>query len=130
MLIPAGVTDGDRIRLPGENVYLVIRVAPHPRYQVAGRDVSLVLPVTPWEAALGTELTVSTPSGPAAVELPPGSSSGRRLRLHGRGVPNPSGPPGDLYVELTIAVPASLTPAERQLFEQLASTSRFDPRTP
>jgi len=127
--IPAGVTDGHRIRVPGENLSLVVRVAPHPRYQVAGRDVTLRLPVAPWEAALGTELTVPTPTGPAAVELPPGSSSGRRLRLRGRGVPNPSGPAGDLYVELVIAVPPSLTPAERQLFEQLATASRFDPRS-
>ncbi|MGI5131173.1 DnaJ C-terminal domain-containing protein [Pseudonocardia sp. CA-107938] len=128
--IPAGVTDGDRVRVPGENLYLIVRVAPHPRYRVAGRDVTLRLPVAPWEAALGAELTVPTPSGPIAVELPPGSSSGRLVRLRGRGVPNPGGQPGDLYVEVAIAVPPSPTPAERQLYEQLAATSRFDPRSP
>jgi curved DNA-binding protein len=138
--IPAGVTDGHRIRLPGGgdwgagggppgDLYLVVRLAPHPRYRVSGRDVTVDVPVTPWEAALGASIPVPTPTGATAhVDLPAGSSSGRRLRLRGYGLPHPGGTPGDLYAEVAIVVPATLTPTERELFARLAAASRFDPR--
>ncbi|MDN3294329.1 DnaJ C-terminal domain-containing protein [Streptomyces ficellus] len=139
--IPAGVTDGQRIRLAGQggsgsgggpagDLYLNVRLAPHPRYRVDGRDITVDLPVTPWEAALGASVPVETPGGTARVDLPPGSSSGRKLRLRGRGMPNPRGGAGDLYAEVKIMVPAGLTPTERDLFERLAKESRFDPRNP
>ena len=86
------------------------------------------VPVTPWEAALGATVPVSTPDGEAKAKVPPGSSSGRRLRLRGQGMPNPSGKPGDLYAEIKIMVPGQLTRRERKLFEQLAAESTFDPR--
>jgi curved DNA-binding protein len=137
--IPAGVTDGQRIRLAGQggsgvaggprgDLYLVVRLAPHPRYRVDGRDVAVDLPVTPWEAALGAKVPVDTPGGPAQVQVPAGSSTGRRLRLRGRGLPNPRGTPGDLYADVKVMVPDRLEPAERELFERLARTSTFDPR--
>jgi curved DNA-binding protein len=137
--IPAGVTDGDRIRVRGAgdrstgggppgDLHLVVRLAPHPRYRVSGRDVTVDLPVTPWEAALGASIPVPTPAGTARVDLPAGSSSGRRLRLRGYGLPSPDGPPGDLYAEIRIVVPPSLGPAERELFARLAAESAFDPR--
>jgi curved DNA-binding protein len=133
--IPAGITDGERIRLAGPgsggrggDLYLVVRLAPHPRYRVDGRDITVDVPVTPWEAALGASIPVPTPAGTARVELPAGSSSGRRLRLRGRGMPNPRGAPGDLYADVKIVVPATLSPAERELFDRLAAESRFDPR--
>ncbi|MEU7991438.1 DnaJ C-terminal domain-containing protein [Streptosporangium canum] len=137
--IPAGVTDGQRIRLAGQggrgsdgaaagDLYLIVRIAPHPRYRVEGRDIRVQLPVTPWEAALGASVAVDTPAGEAKVKVPAGSSSGRRLRLRGRGMPNPRGTPGDLFAEVRIMVPATLPDAERQLFEQLAAVSTFDPR--
>ncbi len=139
--IPAGVTNGQRIRLSGQggagidggppgDLYLIVRLAEHPRYRVDGRDIHLRLPVAPWEAALGATVTLDTPAGPASVKVPPGTSSGRRLRLRGRGLPNPRGEPGDLYAEVRIMVPAEPTEAERRLFEQLASVSGFDPRRP
>lgn len=139
--VPPGVTDGQRIRLAGQggsgaagatsgDLYLVVRLAPHPRYRVSGRDVTVDLPLTPWEAALGTSVAVDTPGGEAKVRVPHGTSSGRRLRLRGRGLPNPRGRPGDLYAEATIKVPARLSADERRLFEQLATTSTFDPRNP
>ncbi|KJY38877.1 DnaJ C-terminal domain-containing protein, partial [Streptomyces katrae] len=112
------------------DLYLRVRLAPHPRYRVDGRDVTVDLPVTPWEAALGASVPVDTPGGTATVDLPPGSSSGRRLRLRGRGMPNPRGQPGDLYAEVKIVVPPRPTQAERDLFERLAKESRFDPRNP
>jgi curved DNA-binding protein len=137
--IPPGVLDGQRIRLAGQggrggggagpgDLYLMVRIAPHPRYRLDGRDLHTELPVTPWEAALGAELPVDTPGGEAKVKVPAGSSSGRRLRLRGRGMPNPRGQPGNLYAEVRIMVPPRLSRRERQLFEELANASSFDPR--
>ncbi|MGH2477515.1 MAG: DnaJ C-terminal domain-containing protein [Candidatus Limnocylindrales bacterium] len=137
--IPPGVIDGQRIRLGGQggqgtgdsragDLYLVVRIAPHPRYRVEGRDLHVDLPLAPWEAALGTSVVVDTPGGEAKVRVPPGTSSGRRLRLRGRGLPNPRGRAGDLFANVRIVVPPKLTDRERELFEELARTSTFDPR--
>ncbi len=138
--IPAGVTDGQRIRLAGQggqgigggppgDLYLLVRLAPHPQYRVDGRDLAVELPVSPWEAALGATVAVQTPAGQAQVNVPAGSSSGRKLRLRGRGLPNPRGTAGDLYAEVRVMVPPQLSRAERRLFEQLAKESQFDPRS-
>jgi curved DNA-binding protein len=132
--IPPGVRDGQRIRLSGEggegmaggpagDLLLRIRVPPDKRFRVDGRDVYVDLPVTPWEAALGAEVTVETPDGTARVKVPPGSSSGRKLRLRGQGLGD-----GDLYAVVQIHVPKRLTDRERELFEELAQVSTFDPR--
>ncbi|MGW0199665.1 J domain-containing protein, partial [Nonomuraea sp. NPDC003201] len=137
--IPPGVTNGQRIRLAGQgghgsdgapagDLLLIMRLAPHPRYRVEGRDIHASLPLAPWEAALGATVAVDTPGGEAKVKVPPGTSSGRRLRLKGRGMPNPRGAPGDFFAEVRIMVPARLTDEERRLFEQLAAVSHFDPR--
>jgi curved DNA-binding protein len=137
--IPAGVVDGQRIRLAGEggrgsgdgpagDLYLVVRIAPHPRFRLDGRDVIVDLPVAPWEAVLGATVAISTPGGEAKVKVPPGSSTGRRLRLRGEGMPNPRGKPGDLYTEVKVVVPPKPTARERELFQQLAAESTFDPR--
>jgi curved DNA-binding protein len=137
--IPAGVTDGQRIRLGGQggqgsggaragDLYLIVRIAPHPRYRVQGRDVSTDLLLAPWEAALGTSVAVDLPDGEAKVTVPAATSSGRRLRLRGRGLPNPRGKPGDLYAVAKIMVPRRLSRKERRLFEELAAESSFDPR--
>ncbi|MGY5884769.1 DnaJ C-terminal domain-containing protein [Modestobacter lacusdianchii] len=137
--IPAGVTDGQRIRLAGQgsagsggapagDLYLVVRIAPHPRYRVDGRDIYVDLPMTPWEAALGARVPVDTPGGQAQVTVPEGSSSGRKLRLRGRGLASPTGRSGDLYAEVKIMVPSQLSREERKLFEELADASSFDPR--
>ena len=137
--IPAGVTNGQRIRLAGQggrgsdgapngDLYFVARIAPHPRYRVEGRDLYVDLPLTPWEAALGTSVAVETPGGETKVKVPAGTSSGKRLRLRERGLPHPRGRHGHLYAEGKIIVPAKLTDEERRLFEQLAAASTFDPR--
>jgi curved DNA-binding protein len=137
--IPPGVTDGQRIRLAGEggrglgggpagDLYLVVRLRPHPRYRVEGKDITVTLPLAPWEAALGATVPVVTPGGETKVTVPAGSSTGRRLRLRGEGMPDRRGRAGDLYAEVAIMVPARLTDRERQLFEQLAAASTFDPR--
>jgi DnaJ-class molecular chaperone len=137
--IPPGVTDGRRIRLAGQggrgsdggqpgDLFLIVRIQPHPRYRVEGRDIHVRLPLTPWEAALGTTVPVDTPGGETKVKVPGGSSCGRRLRLRGRGLPNPRGTPGDLFAEVQIMVPPTPTREERRLFEELAAASSFDPR--
>ena len=139
--IPAGVVEGQRIRLRGQggqgsgggeagDLYLVVRIAPHPRYRTEGRDVHMLMPLTPWEAALGASVEVDTPDGPATVTVPAGTASHRRLRLRGRGLPNSRGRPGDLYAEAQIKVPASPSAEERELWEQLGKISTFDLRTP
>ena len=136
--IPAGVVDGQRIRLRGQggrganggqsgDLYLIVRIAPHPRYRVSGRDLTAVVPLSPWEAALGAAVRIDTPGGSATVNVPPGTSSGRRLRLKGRGLPNRRGEPGDFYAEAQIRVPSTLT-GERRLFEELRERSTFNPR--
>lgn len=140
VVIPAGVVDGQRIRLRGQggqgsgggeagDLYLVVRIAPHPRYRLEGRDLHVQLPLAPWEAALGASVDVDTPGGPATVSVPAGTSSHRRLRLKGRGLPNKRGKPGDLYAEAQIKVPRSPSAQERELFEQLGKVSTFDPRS-
>jgi curved DNA-binding protein len=101
---------------------------PDKRYRVEGRDIYVSLPLTPWEAALGATVAVDTPGGEAKLRVRPGTSSGKRLRLRGRGLPNPNGQPGDAYAEVRIVVPSKLSPEERRLFEELAATSTFDPR--
>ncbi|GAA1823265.1 hypothetical protein HC028_15715 [Planosporangium flavigriseum] len=136
--IPPGVTDGQRLRLagcglpgprrPATDLYLVVRLAPDARYRVDGRDVTVGLPVAPWEAALGATAWVDAPDGRVRIEVPARSSSGHRIRLPGHGLPNPRGAPGDLYAEIEVVVPQHLTTAERDLFAQLSRRSRFDPR--
>jgi curved DNA-binding protein len=137
--IPAGVTDGQRIRLSGQggrgsdgaaagDLYLVVRLVPHPRYRVDGRDITVSLPLAPHEGALGARVPVDTPGGEAKVTVPPGTSCGRRLRLRGKGMPNPRGQPGDLYAEAKIMVPPRLSDAERRAYEELGRLSTFDPR--
>jgi curved DNA-binding protein len=137
--IPAGVVTGQRIRLAGQggqgsgggaagDLYMVVRIAPHPRYRLDGRDLIVDLPLAAWEGALGASVPVETPGGEATVKVPKGSSTGRRLRLRGRGLPNPRGTPGDLYAEVKLMVPSRLTREEERLFEQLAGTSKFNPR--
>lgn len=137
--IPRGVTDGQRIRLAGQggrgsggatagDLYLRVRIEPHPVFRLDGRDIHVQLPVTPWEAALGASVPVPTPGGTAKVTVPGGSSSGRKLRLRGEGMPGPRGAAGDLYAEVRIMVPPRLSDRERELFGELAAASTFDPR--
>src|SRR3954462_563279 len=137
--IPPGVNDGRRIRLaggggrgfgdgPAGDLYLVVRLLPHPLFRVHGRNIHVDLKLAPWEAALGATVPVATPGGESKVTVPPGSSSGRRLRLRGQGMPDPAGHPGELFAEIKIMVPPRLSDRERELFSELATSSTFDPR--
>jgi curved DNA-binding protein len=132
---PAGVRDGQLIRLAGRggagrdggppgDLYLRIALKPHPHFRPRGEhDLDVDLPVAPWQAALGATVSVRTPSGTAQVRVPAGSSSGRRLRLRGRGLPKSGGASGDLHAIVKIMVPKQLSDRERELYEQLAEIS-------
>jgi curved DNA-binding protein len=127
--IPKGVREGQHIRLAGRggpgfnggpagDLLLEVVFKPDPRWHAEGRDVYQPLALAPWEAALGASVVVTTPSGEAEVKVPAGWKPGRKLRLKGRGIPGPD--PGDLYLELAIAVPAPETDAQRAAYSALA----------
>ena len=137
--IPKGITTGKRIRLekqgspgvgagstPGD-LYLQVEIEPHPIYKVRGRDVDVALPITPWEAALGETVKAPTLAGAVDLKIPAGSTTGKRLRLKGRGLPG--SPAGDEYVELQIAMPPNVDDKARRLYEQLSNEQSFNPRT-
>ena len=134
--IPAGVRSGQKIRLAGQggpgfggggpgDLLLKIEIQPDPRFRVEGSDIHTTVAVSPWEAALGGEAEVETPAGPVRVRIPAGSSSGRKIRLRGRGLSQAGGEKGDLLAEIRIMVPEQLTDRERELYEQLAEASEM-----
>lgn len=136
--IPKGVSDGERIRLKGQggpgfgkgpagDLYLRIKFAPHPLFDVVGHDLHLTLPVTPWEAALGAQVTVPTLQGKVTLTVQPDSQSGQRLRLKGKGLPKRIGQ-GDLYVILKVVMPETSNDETRDLWRQLQEQAGFDPR--
>ena len=135
--IPRGVRPGQHLRLAGQggpgrdggpagDLFLEIAFRPNPLYRVESRDVTLTLPVAPWEAALGAEVIVPAPDGPLQLVVPAGSRHGRKLRLKGKGIPGK--PPGDLYVVLDVAWPPADTEPARDLYRRMAETMAFDPR--
>ncbi len=135
--LPAGVTEGQSVRLAGQgepavgkgragDLYLMVHIRPHRNLELEGRDVKLTLPVAPWEAALGATLTVPTLGGSVDLRIPPQSQSGSRLRLRGRGLAGD--PPGDQYVVLKVVLPPADTPAARELYERMRTELAFDPR--
>lgn len=121
--IPKGTTDGAKIRLAGEGLILNISVANDPRFTLAGRDLTAEVKIEPWQAALGARVDVETMDGKVSLSVPPGTQSGQKLRLKGKGLPATKGKPGDLYVRLQIAVPKELTDTERELYEKLKQAS-------
>ena len=136
--IPKGVKQGQRIRLNGQgaagmggaaagDLYLDIEFNPHSLYRVDGHDVYLDLPVTPWEAALGATVKVPTPSGPVDLKIAAGTSSGRKLRLKGRGIPAKT--PGDLYVITQITIPPADNDAAKELYLKMQKELAYNPRS-
>jgi curved DNA-binding protein len=135
--IPAGVTQGQRIRLAGQgssgvlgrpkgDLYLQMDILPHTLFQLDARHLTLHLPVTPWEAALGALVPVPTLAGTVNLRIPEGAQSGTRLRLKGRGLPGD--PAGDLYVVLEIHIPPAHGKTARDLYQRMAELLPFDPR--
>jgi len=137
--IPAGIGEGQRLRVPGHggdgagggadgDLYLRVRMAAHPDFRVKGHDLFRDLELAPWEAVLGTTVAVNIPGGKSVqVKIPSGTGSGDQLRLKGYGLPK-KGAPGDLYVEISIATPPSVDGEERVLWEKLRDVSKFKPR--
>lgn len=136
--IPQGLTQGDRIRLAGQghpgpgtaaagDLFLVIDLLPHKRFRLDGRDLHCRLPVSPWVAVLGGRVPVQTLSGRLMVKVPPDSVSGKCIRLKGQGYPAAEGGHGDLYMDLEVKVPASVSDEERDLLRQWQSMSDFEP---
>lgn len=135
--IPKGVTQGQQLRLAGQghpgvggggpgDLYLEIHLEPEARYRVEGTHVYENVPVAPWEAALGASVSVPTPSGAVEVTIPPGSQTGRKLRLKGRGIPAKE--PGDLYLILDVVLPPATSERAKELYQQMARDLAFNPR--
>ena len=129
--IPPGLADGSRLRLTGQggkgraggrngDLYLRIKVRPHPIFRLDGEDLHAELPLLDYEAALGTKVRVPTLKGPVDLTIPPETQSGQLLRLKGKGLPKPGGEgAGDLYFHAALHVPKKLSPRERELFAEL-----------
>ena len=137
--IPAGVQEGTRVRVggkgqPGSNggkrgdLYLFVRIQPDPVFRREGSDIHVTLPVYPWEAVLGAEVMAPTLTEPVRVKVPPGSKAEGKLRLKDKGLPSAGGGHGDLFLNLHIVVPPTLTEEERGVYQRLAKGTHPDPR--
>jgi curved DNA-binding protein len=137
--IPPGVTEGQKLRVAGRgepgsaggaagDLFLRVRLARHPDFDVEGHELIYEAELAPWEAVLGTNLSVPALDGRVNIKIPAGTQSGQKLRVRGRGLPSRQGARGDLIIVTRIAVPAKVTDAEKKLWEQLARESRFNPR--
>ncbi len=138
--IPAGVAPGQRLRVAGRgeagsgggaagDLYLRVRLAKHPDFDVEDHNLIHQVEVAPWEAVLGANISVPTLNGHVNIKIPPGTHNGQKLRVRGRGLPQHDGGSGDLIVVTSIEVPASVSDSERELWTRLAKESRFRPRT-
>ncbi|MCS6856126.1 MAG: HSP40/DnaJ peptide-binding protein [Sandaracinaceae bacterium] len=136
--IPSGVRSGQALRLRGlgaptwtgesGDLILEIKLVPDELFRFEGDDLVTTLRLAPWEAVLGAKVEVETPDGRVQLKVPPGTTSGKKLRLRGRGYPLPNGERGDLYAVVEIHVPSEITPEEQALYEKLARLSGFRPR--
>ncbi len=137
--IPPGVTEGQKLRLAGRgetgagggaagDLFLRVRLAKHPDFEVDGHNLIHEAELAPWEAVLGASISVPTLGGQLSIKIPPGTQAGQKLRLRGRGLPQPGGVPGDIILVTRIAVPEKVTDTERKLWEQLQHASKFNPR--
>ena len=137
--IPAGVTEGQRLRISGRgeagvgggvagDLYLRVRFAKHPDFEVKDHNLIYEAELAPWEAVLGTNISLPTLNGRVNIKIPPGTRNGQKLRVRGRGLPERNGGAGDLIVVMRIDVPSQVSDSERKLWEQLAKESRFNPR--
>lgn len=127
--IPAGITEGQKLRITGRgenggDLYLRVKLAKHPDFEVDGHNLLHELELAPWEAALGAEISVPTLDGNVSIRIPAGTASGQKLRVRGRGL----GKEGDLHVVTKIVVPDKISDAQKKLWEQLAQESKFNPR--
>ncbi|HEY0801724.1 MAG TPA: DnaJ C-terminal domain-containing protein [Steroidobacteraceae bacterium] len=128
--IPAGVTQGQSLRIPGlggrSSLIFRIRLRPHHLYDVVGKDVQIELPLAPWEAALGAKVAVPTLGGTVELTVPAGAQSGQKLRLRARGLPGI--PSGDQIVTIKLVTPAAQSTAAKEAYERMKRDFKFDPR--
>jgi len=138
--IPPGVAEGQKLRVAGRgeagagggeagDLYLRVKLARHPDFDVEGHDLVYEAELAPWEAVLGINLSVPTLDGRVNIKVPAGTQNGQKLRVRGRGLPAAHGRQGDLLIVTRIAVPAKVSDGEKKLWEQLARESRFNPRS-
>jgi curved DNA-binding protein len=138
--VPPGVTEGQRLRVAGRgeagigggaagDLYLRVRLAKHPDFDVEDHNLLHEVEIAPWEAVLGADITVPTLDGKVSIRIPPGTQSGQKLRVRGHGLPQHGGGNGDLIVAARVEVPARVSESERVLWEQLARGSHFKPRS-
>ena len=137
--IPSGVTDGERIRLKGQgapgigggangDLYLIVKFAPHSKFEVEGENLVITVPVAPWELALGTEVAVPTLTGKINLKVPAGSQNGQRMRAKGHGLMNKGGQRGYLFIQLKVVMPKEASEEVLELWKALADSAAFDPR--
>ena len=137
--IPPGVAEGQKLRISGRgeagagggsagDLYLRVRLAKHPDFEVSDHNLIYEADLAPWEAVLGEHISVPTLDGRVNIKIPPGTQGGQKLRVRGRGLSARDGARGDLIVVTQIMVPPSVTDDERKLWEKLARESRFKPR--
>ena len=131
--LPPAMVSGQRIRLrnqgiAGGDLYLKITVSPHPFFRLEMSDICCELPLTPSEAVLGGDVEVPTLDGRVKMKLPPGVTSGKRLRLAGKGYPTGNGDRGDQLVEIQVVIPKEISEEERELYEKLREVESFKPR--
>jgi DnaJ-class molecular chaperone len=137
--IPAGVSEGQRLRVAGRgeagfaggaagDLFLRVRLAKHPDFEVQDHNLVYEAELAPWEAVLGANISVPTLDGPVNIKIPPGTQNGQKLRVRGRGLTQRDGGNGDLIVTARVEVPANVSESERKLWEQLARGSQFNPR--
>jgi curved DNA-binding protein len=127
--VPAGIVDGQSLRISGAGRVALkfrVQVRPHPLYTVSGKDVQIELPLAPWEAALGTKVSVPTLGGTVELTIPAGAQSGQKLRLRGRGMP--ASPNGDQFVIIKLVTPAGDTREAREAYERMRREFKFDAR--
>lgn len=129
--IPKGIQEGKKIRLPGKastggDLLLKIHIRPHPRYSRDHTNLTLTLPIAPWEAALGATIEVQTLAGKLKLKIPPGSQSGKKMRLRGKGLPGK--PAGDLFIQLQIHVPPAENEEQRAFYQEMANQFDWEPR--
>jgi len=137
--IPEGITDGSRIRLAGKggegigggpsgDLYLKVHLLPHKRFQIDGHDLTYELPVTPWEAVLGADIPVRLLDGSISLKIDPGTQSGKKMRLKGKGLPKKGSGRGDLFVQIKIVIPKTTSEREKELYAEMAKISGYNPR--
>jgi len=133
--IPKGIKEGQKIRLGGQgskghqingDLFLEVKFNKHKHFTIEDKNINLVLPITPWEAALGTTLSIPTLGGTVEMKLPANTQGGKKLRLKGRGLPGKD--PGDQYVLLQIMTPEANTEELKKLYKKMAAITQFNPR--